>query len=263
MKSIFITALAARDSVRDWDSTCLFLRETLFSLEQQSSPNFRSIICCHQVPDFAAQLDERFLFVRHPFPPPDSAYANTGKNSGLRDLMLKRDVALYTAQPEKDDLVAILDADDLYHRDLVSDFESCGSADAFLMERGYEFCQKTHRLLERSDMVSRTSSSFAMRAQHLRIPSSLDEQNLVGSLYHEVWHSNLPNFLKLNSLSVIAAKEPRVVYRVNTSLNRSDAFRKQLLERIRQRLKFFLGRRVSDRDRYNFGLEVFSGKNRG
>ncbi len=215
------------------------------------------------MPDFAAKLDERFVFVPHPFPPPVSAYANTGTNSGLRDLMLKRDVALYMAQPEDEDFVAILDADDLYHRDLVSDLESCGSADVFLMEQGYEFCQKTHRLLERSDMVSRTSSSFAMRAQHLRIPTSLDEKNLVGSLYHEVWHSNLPHYLKENSLSVVAAKAPRVVYRVNTSLNRSDAFRKESLKRVRQRLKFFVGRKVSERDRYNFGLEVFSGKNRG
>ena len=260
MTTYYLTALAAKDSVRDWDLTCLLLQETLFSLEQQSSPNFRSIVCCHDIPAFASKLDSRFTFLTHPYAPPSNAYANTGQNNGIRDMMLKRDVALHAASPAASDWVVLLDADDLFHRNLTSELEQQTAAQGALLEHGYELCQKSRKLLPRRDMVGRTTSSFALRGGFVRTPQSADECDLKKSIYHEVWHSNVRQYLQANLLAVWEPQAPRVIYRVNTTLNRSDWYRVSKMRRWRHHLKFLLGRKVSDADRSDFAVDKFVGR---
>ena len=250
----FLTPLSAQSSVSDWRLVCELLRETLRSLENQVSEKFQSYICCHDIPDFAKELDERFHFILHPFVAPVSALSVEGVNNGVRDGMLKRDVALFHSDPNPDDFVVLLDADDLYHRELVKDLESLHAFDCVLFENGYEFCHKSRRLLGRRDMVSRTCSSFALKAKFLRLPNSLSEDDLRTTLYHDVWHSNVREYLVREDISFHVIESPRVIYKTNTSLNHSDYFRKGIVAQLKQRLKFFFGRKLTSSDREKFGF---------
>lgn len=251
----FITPLAAKDSVKSWPLTCELLRQTLASLENQSVGNFTSTICCHDIPEFANDLDSRFRFVPCPTPPPQSAQTITGANSGVADMMAKRDAALFYIQPKFDEFVAVLDADDLFSRHLVRHLEESSEADGVTFNVGYEFCEMSKRLLLRRDMVGRTSSSFALRGRLLSAPASLDRADMSKTLFHTVWHSNVEEFLQAQGLRHRRLADPIVVYRTNTGLNMSDYYRVNLLRRVRHNLKFLLGRKVAPADWENFRLE--------
>ena len=238
----FITPFVAKDSIDNWDLAALLLRQTLDSPANQSDPEFNSVICCHDIPDFAKDYDERFKFVEHPSPP-QSAKTVTGEFSGICDADWKRDVSLFHCDPEDQDFVMPIDADDLIHRDVVSELKNADGFEAVFINNGYEFCFKSRRLLERNNMVKRTSTSFALRAHLLNKPSSLDKSSLSKTLYHTVYHSNVIEFIEENSLPHKYLTTPSSVYRTNTSTNISDFFRRgHLLRSTRHRLKFLLGK---------------------
>lgn len=250
----FLTPIPARASVIDWPLTCSLLRQTLHSLENQSSGEFRSIVCCHDIPPFASQLDERFRFVEHPFPAPSQASSLTGENNGVRDMMLKRDVALYYAQPSESDFVMLLDADDLLHRSVVDEVNGLADTRGVLLEHGYEFCCITRRLLKRDNMVGRSGSSFLLRGDLVRPPASLAVEELEKTIYHTVWHSNVEKHLLDHKLSYQTLSECRTIYRTNTRLNHSDWYRRgRLIRTLRHRVKFLLGRKVSAEDLRDYG----------
>tara|TARA_B100000927_G_scaffold291119_1_gene292015 strand:- start:15574 stop:16341 length:768 start_codon:yes stop_codon:yes gene_type:complete len=250
----FLTPLVAERSVSNWELTCELLKRTLGSLENQSAPDFQSIVCCHDIPDFAANLDERFQFIEHPFAPPEDARTISTKNSGLWDMMLKRDVALYRANPDPDDFVILLDADDLVHRSVVAEIAPLIEFDGVLMNNGYELCHKWRRLLRRNNMVGRSGTSFALSGRIIRPPISLEEPDLTNTLYHSVWHSNVIEYLEDGSHAHKYLDGERVIYRTNTTLNHSDCYRSgALIRSAKHRLKFLLGRPVSKRDLANFG----------
>ena len=249
----FLTPLAAKKSVVNWELTCDLLHRTIQSLQNQTCSEFRSIICCHDIPQFAEGLDERFQFVEHPFNPPEDARTISGENNGVRDMMLKRDVALYFADPDPGDFLFLLDADDLLHTDVVREIVALPETNGVLLNSGYEFCQRSKRLLQRSNMVSRSGTSFALSGRLVVPPSSLDEEDLKKTLYHSVWHSNVIEYLEEGSHPHTYLEGERVIYRTNTSLNHSDWFRRgKLIRTAKHRLKYMLGRRVTPEDKKNF-----------
>jgi hypothetical protein len=250
----FLTPLAAKKSVSDWDLTCELLKQTLGSLQNQTDGEFRSIVCCHNVPDFAKELDNRFLFVNHPFPAPDKALSISGTNCGARDMVLKRDVALYYAQPGPDDFVMLLDADDLLHCKLTQEIKALSkSIEAVTIDHGYEMCYYSKRLLRRTNMVDKSTSTWCLKGRYMKTPKLLLENELNSSIYHTVWHSNFYQFLADKKIPYQKLQEPRMIYLVNTSLNISDTFRKSVLMKCKQKMKFSIGRLPSEliRSEYN------------
>lgn len=251
----FVTPLAAKSSVKDWQLTCHLLRQTLASLENQTIGNFTSTVCCHDVPEFARDLDARFRFVECPTSPPPDAQSISGTNSGVADMMAKRDTALFYARPAKEDFVVVLDADDLFSKDLVGILETTQDADGVTFDVGYEFCHMSKRLFLRRDMVGRTSSSFALSGWVISAPKSLSKEDREQSLFHTVWHSNVAAYLKNRQLKHIKLSEPTVVYRTNTGLNMSDFYRANLFRAMRHRIKFLIGRKITAEDWNVFRLQ--------
>ncbi|MEM6910432.1 MAG: glycosyltransferase family A protein [Verrucomicrobiota bacterium] len=254
----FITPLAAKSAVRDWSLTCTLLRQTLASLENQESPDFRITVACHDKPDFASGLDDRFQFVEAPFDPPHDAKTIRGENSGLRDADLKRDVALYHSGANGEDFVMPLDADDLLHVRVVAELADLASeVDGALLNQGYEFCYISKRLVYRRNMVDRTSSSFALRGRLLSIPKSLDIADLQKTLWHTVYHSKVIAWLEASGLRNESLEGPRVIYSTNTSTNLSDFYRHSIRRRLSHRAKFYIiGRGVQHRDKVDFALNA-------
>jgi hypothetical protein len=252
----FITPLAAKDSVKNWRLTCELLRQSLGSLENQTSAAFKATVCCHDLPEFARELDSRFNFVTSPYPPPSDAQTLRGGNSGLRDQTLKRDIALLHSGAEPDDLVMLLDADDLYHKSLVGVLENISvDVKGVVIPEGFEFCYQSKRMVKRKDINHRTASSFGLRAKLLNIPISHSETELSKSLYREVWHSNVEAFLQTNHLKHVYLRGPKTVYVTNTSLNFSDFYRTTMVRKLKHWGKFYLiGRRLTQLDRTEFGI---------
>lgn len=252
----FITPLAAKCSVKDWDLTCWLLRQTLGSLENQDATEFKATICCHDIPEFARNLDGRFNFVISPYEPPSDAQTLKGENSGLRDQTLKRDIALLHSGASGDDLVMLLDADDLYHRSLVGVLEQVNvDVQGVIIKEGYEFCHRSKRMVRRRDINHRTASSFGLRAKLLNIPTSHKEEELSKSLYREVWHNILEPYLQKMHLKHVYLQGPQTVYVTNTSLNFSDFYRTTVVRKLKHWSKFYLiGRPLRREDRVEFGI---------
>jgi hypothetical protein len=254
----FITPLAAKQSVKDWELTCWLLRQTLGSLENQIDPGFTATICCHDIPSFAAGLDDRFRFIVSPFSPPTSTITSSGQNNGLRDMYLKRDMALYHSGAKPNEFVVLLDGDDLYHKNVVRELtEISPLVKGVVMKEGYELCHRSKRLFHRTDINHRTASSFGLRAELLRLPTSLNEEDLEKTLLHEVYHGNVVEFLETNQYPHAFLDGPRTIYVKNTNLNRSDRLRTSLLQKLKHGLGFYLaGRRVRKQDCADFAIRL-------
>lgn len=240
-----LTPFVAKVSSRDWNLASRLLQETLMSLEYQTYRDFRVVVCGHDQPEDFDDFDERFRFVPHVFPAPVRPKdGRVPRGPALRDMGLKRDVALHYAEPRPDDFVFLLDADDLLHRETFQEVAQRQALDAVLLDRGYEFCHQSRRAHRRDDMLSRCSSTYFFKAHLLNVPESLDEADLGGTLYHDVWHGKVHEYLRSAQKRYEALPNPRVLYRVNTSVNNSDTLRTSLFQRLRQRLKFLFAQRL-------------------
>jgi hypothetical protein len=61
---IFCIPLRAKEVSKDWDKVTLLFNRTLESIYNQTNPNFRVYIACHQIPDLNKTYDDRVQFIK-------------------------------------------------------------------------------------------------------------------------------------------------------------------------------------------------------
>jgi hypothetical protein len=62
--------LKARVTARNWSNTVRDFNRTLASIYNQTNPNFRVLVGCHEVPDLMFPTDHRLKFLRIQAKPP-------------------------------------------------------------------------------------------------------------------------------------------------------------------------------------------------
>jgi hypothetical protein len=132
----FLVSLVAKSKTRDWSITCTHLYRTIDSILQQSDPNFEIIICGHDKPS-AIPSDSRITFITYQpeqFPSTWEIEPGTGDKGAKR----AQSIALLEGSRDCDGYLFGVDADDIFHPDLVSYVRNSNNGRGYILEKGYK-----------------------------------------------------------------------------------------------------------------------------
>lgn len=110
--------LRSKFSSINWEKVCLLFNHTLWSVYNQTNPDFKIIVACHEIPGLIKQYDDRVEFIRVDIPFPKDLY----------EQMCDKGYKVHTIAKHIRDLgggfTMIVDADDLISNQIVNFIES-------------------------------------------------------------------------------------------------------------------------------------------
>jgi hypothetical protein len=240
--------LKARATAKNWDWTVRDFNRTLASVYNQTNPNFRILVGCHDIPDLLVSADDRLEFIQVHSPAPD---------------LTKDPHAIYPDKARKLQRVGerfrevggswfmVLDADDLISNRLVDFVLSNPNPNGFIARAGYIVDEESRAVLSipdpdifnlTFDQICGSSAMVRFRPDDFKISSDPASQlrftRYAGSADHRIlWRQSIEDNRPLTPLPFAA-----VAYVLNTGnnhsmLHRSDgAWRtKRLIPSIRRK----------------------------
>jgi hypothetical protein len=153
----FIIPFASRKVKSHWNVACGHLRQTLRSIQNSSSGNYRVIVAGHEPPEFDVSFDSRFHFLslNHPTPS-DHNYPPAFVLDKLTKVAAAWNYAKPTWNPK---YVMKLDADDLVSSKLVEWLDNADEKAGYLIRHGWVWRSGSRYLLQRTEYFDRTCGS--------------------------------------------------------------------------------------------------------
>jgi len=153
----FIIPFASRKVKSHWNVACGHLRQTLRSIQNSSSGNYRVIVAGHEPPEFDVSFDSRFHFLslNHPTPS-DHNYPPAFVLDKLTKVAAAWNYAKPTWNPK---YVMKLDADDLVSSKLVEWLDNADEKADYLIRHGWVWRSGSRYLLQRTEYFDRTCGS--------------------------------------------------------------------------------------------------------
>jgi len=156
-KIVFLIPFASRKVKSKWEIACVHLRQTLKSIQNSSSGNYRVVVAGHEAPDFDVGIDTRFVFLSlsHPIPKhPDPLV------SGRLDKLIKYAAAWeYSQKKWKPEYVMKLDADDLISSRLVEWLDQFSGEPGYLIKPGWVWNSGAGYLIQKVEYLDRICGS--------------------------------------------------------------------------------------------------------
>lgn len=145
--------LRSKAASNNWDKVTLFFNRTLWSVYNQTDPNFRIIVACHDVPELDHKFDERVEFISVDAPIPHTK----------EEMMLDKGHKVHTIGMKIREygggFTMIVDADDIQSNKLAHYVNSHPEANGFLSHNGYyyhvgdNFIKKGHKFPNGSSTI--------------------------------------------------------------------------------------------------------------
>ena len=147
----FIIPFASRKVKSHWTLACGHLRQTLGSIQNSSSGNYRVIVAGHERPEFDVSFDSRFHFLslNHPTPS-DHNYPPAFVLDKLTKVAAAWNYANPTWNPK---YVMKLDADDLVSSKLVEWLDNADEEAGYLIRHGWVWRSGSRYLLQRTEVL--------------------------------------------------------------------------------------------------------------
>jgi hypothetical protein len=224
---VFLIPFASRQLKSNWNLACRHLRQTLRSIQNSSSRNFRVVVAGHEQPEFDVRFDSRFHFVSvtHPVPP-DRNYTPALVLDKLTKIAAAWNYAKSTWNPN---YVMKLDADDLISSKLVEWLDNADPEAGYLITHGWVWRSGSRYLLQRTEYFNRTCGSGLIirndvvdqtgpfQAEWEGVPCEEASSNSAGSNEHsESPGSRISTLLLNDSCPRFAAQFAYLGYRLPT-----------------------------------------------
>jgi hypothetical protein len=153
----FLIPFASRKLKSNWDTACGHLRQTLRSIQNSSSGNYRVVVAGHEPPEFDVSFDSRFHFLSLTHPTPsDRNYTPALVLDKLTKIAAAWSYAKPTWNPR---YVMKLDADDLVSSKLVEWLDNADEEAGYLIRHGWVWCSGSRYLLQQTELFDRTCGS--------------------------------------------------------------------------------------------------------
>jgi hypothetical protein len=130
---------------KNWDWTVRDFNRTLASIYNQTNPNFRILVGCHDIPELLIPTDERLEFLKLDSPPP-----NIGDHvvQFFHDRKSKLWIAGQRMKALGGQWFMCVDADDLVSSRIVDFVLNNQNSNGYIAERGYFLDAQTLTILE-------------------------------------------------------------------------------------------------------------------
>jgi len=154
---VFLIPFASRRLKSKWEIACAHLRQTLKSIQNSTSGNYRVVVAGHEAPDFDVGFDSRFYFLplNHPFPD------HVNLHTALRlDKLTKIAAAWEYAKPTwNPKYVMKLDADDFISSKLVDWLDNANDEAGYLIKYGWLWRGESRYVIQRTEYLDRVCGS--------------------------------------------------------------------------------------------------------
>ena len=154
---VFLIPFASRSVRPNWRAACKYLQQTLRSIRNSTSQNYRVVVAGNEHPEFETDFDSKvhFVLVKHPFP------SHTDHRAALRlDKLAKIDAAWrYTKANWQPKYVMKLDADDFISSRLVGWLDDARSEAGYLIQHGWFWRSGARYLIQRTEHLDRVCGS--------------------------------------------------------------------------------------------------------
>jgi hypothetical protein len=254
---VFIVPLRSPETCADWGKVSSLCNETLNSILQQSSDEYKVILVCNLPPlDFIS--NKHITVVQESFAIPKSW------EGGISDIYqkVKRGMVeakkLQMVKPDSSTFVMRVDADDLVSNRIVSFAEKSPDPDGWYFSTGYiyEIGEKYMFLRPKFTAVSGTSNIF--KCNYSDFPESMDTPS--SEWLEPVWqHLNVNKLLEPRGRKLSPLPFPGAIYRINPQNMSSTHVEDERFSSLKSILwKVFYKRKVTAQIISEFGLSKFN-----
>lgn len=149
--------LRSKAASNDWDKVTTFFNRTLWSVYNQTDPNFRIIVACHDIPKLTHEYDERVEFIQVNAPSPVTR----------DEMMLDKGHKVHTIGMRIRELgggfTMMVDADDIQSNRIAEYVNKHPEANGFLSHNGYywhvgdNYLKKGHKFPNGSSTIVKYS----------------------------------------------------------------------------------------------------------
>src|SRR5262249_16622090 len=151
---VFLIPFASREVRSNWPTACTYLRQTLRSIRNSDSENYRVVVAANEEPEPEMGFDSRIYFgsVKESF------QVNLDHRAAHRlDKLAKIDAAWRYAKSQwQPKYVMKLDADDLVSSKLVGWLDDFGREAGYLIKHGWRWHSGSRYLIECTEDFDRT-----------------------------------------------------------------------------------------------------------
>jgi hypothetical protein len=153
----FLIPFASRRVKSKWKITCVHLRQTLKSIQNSTSGNYRVVVAGHEAPDFDVGFDSRFYFLalNHSIPRHDIPVVAVRLDK-LTKIAAAWNYAKLTWNPN---YVMKLDADDFISSRLVAWLDNANGEAGYLIKYGWLWRSESRYLIQRTEYFDRVCGS--------------------------------------------------------------------------------------------------------
>lgn len=136
---IFAIPLRARETSKDWDGCIKRFNQTLNSIFNQTSREFKCIVACNEIPSLYQKFDERLEFITLDIPVPKE-WVEMARDKFWKLTMIAvriREILEELPSPEKGIYVMPVDADDFLNCHIAEYCEQHPDENGFVSKEGY------------------------------------------------------------------------------------------------------------------------------
>ena len=222
----FIIPVRHQNNAFNWDIVKTHLADTIRSIENQESKNWRAIIVANHGA-LIPSIPDGFEVKRIDFPPNPKFEIGTAPIEDIYDAVRKdkgRRVLAGMLHAGAMEHVMIVDDDDFISRKLTSFIERNKTANGFYFQQGYIWGDGGHWLFHYDgDFSKQCGTSHIIRADLYNLPKSIEQANCeyVSSMLGS--HIFIREFLKNNDTPLAPLPFIGAVYRVGHAENHSKS----------------------------------------
>jgi hypothetical protein len=155
--AVFLIPFASRKSTPNWPSACNHLQQTLRSIRNSASENYRVVVAGNEEPELEMGFDCKihYLSLNHPLP------SHPHYRAALRlDKLAKIDASWRYAKANwQPKYVMKLDADDFISSRLVGWLDEAGTEAGYLIRHGWFWRSGSRYLIQRTEYLDRVCAS--------------------------------------------------------------------------------------------------------
>jgi hypothetical protein len=231
-KIVFLIPIASARSVKNWPAACNYLQQTLASVFNSASPDFRVVVAGHEAPDFKLPEDARFKFLAldHPVSGRDETTWNRAVQDKMMKLAAAWDYAKTTWHPH---YVMKLDWDDLISSRLVSWLVSAPEEAGYRISQGWIWRGGTGHFIQHTDGTQFDAAGQRAEKENLY---SLVPGAATGTLLLNDSHSRAEAQFEYLGQKLVTVPFSAAVYRIGHGNNSTGQYHRT------QTLRMLLGR---------------------
>lgn len=261
MKIGIVIPLKAKVISKNWEQVCQSLQQTLSSVQNQKSQQYRVSVVGHDCPVFLNGVKDGKEDIFIPFnelkPPIVNADepANQMKYETDRCSKILKGIITLKQRDQQITHWFVLDADDLIRDTFVSTLIQNPECEGFLIKHGYFYFQQKGIFNKTNEFYIYCGSSAVISDKFFSLPSKIEGESFRSIPFGDVSHVHMDRYFDSMNIAYKTPKTPLLMYVRDNGDNISDGYLTSIFIKVKRLIGLIVRMRLLNRDtRKAFGL---------